>query len=241
MSERAESIHWGLMPSEASHIFFDPVRRSERHSKPASIKGVQACPAVQTSLSRSFMIRCPFDLRLRLVERPGGVPHVHMIEAQSSVNAAKISRMMSLMPQGEWRNNDFPVLQIATPYVFISESVAFVSQRYPSDAAGSGGVWRLIEGRFPIHLWRRPLSWAIEWINKKDDLILRRGDPWFNVDFEISNPSHPILLNRKELTDDIKADIFASKDVSSYVHGTFSLFKTAHERRKSSDNEREAL
>jgi hypothetical protein len=230
MPREYNEIVWLLVDQEASHIFFDPLRRSEFYDKPLSTKAVQSCPAVSSMLTRGFLVRVPFDLRLRLVPA-AGMPHVHIIEEGTSISPAKLKSLFTLMPKNEWRRNKVPVVQISTPYVFAAGTPTYMNQRHPIEQVGRSS-WRLIEGRFPIHRWFRPLSWAAEWLEGQEDIQLRRGEPWFCVDFECPDPEKPLRLVRKELTDTMKSELRASKDVAAYIKGTFSLFETAETRRQ---------
>jgi hypothetical protein len=229
-------IGWLLLEQEASHIFFDPLRRSELYPKTLSPKAVQSCPAVQMLLNRSFAVRCPFDIRLRLVPAPEG-PHIHVIESDTSINTAKLRSIFTLMPREEWRHREYPVVQLSTPYVFVSSQPAFINQRHPPETAPAC-AWRLVEGRFPIHQWVRPLSWAVEWLDKERDIQIRRGEIWFNLDFETTDPSVPVRLYKTAVTDEIRRELLATKNVASYIKGTFSLFGTAQRRRQTETSER---
>ena len=55
-------------------------------------------------------------------------------------------------------------------------------------------------GRFPIHIWPRPLMWAFEWHDTNVDMILNRGEPLFYCMFEAFDPSRSIKLHKAEKT-----------------------------------------
>lgn len=75
------------------------------------------------------------------------------------------------------------------------------------------------------------MMWAFEWFDIKQDLVLRRGEPWFYVRFETENPSRPVRLIEAENTPALKEYIAGLSSVTNYVGRTFSLFSTARERR----------
>ncbi|MDB5439613.1 MAG: hypothetical protein JWM33_2040, partial [Caulobacteraceae bacterium] len=79
--------------------------------------------------------------------------------------------------------------------------------------------------------WPRQMMWAIEWFDTSKELVLRRGEPWFYVRFETHDPTRPIRFFEAELTPALKEYLQGLTAVSNYVNRTFSLFKTAKERR----------
>jgi hypothetical protein len=91
----------------------------------------------------------------------------------------------------------------------------------PNSARGWGG------GRFPIHIWPRPLAWAFEWYDLSKPLVLKRGDPWFYVHFETENPSAHVRLVEQEMTGELEKYLDSIIDVSNYVNKTYGLFGEA--------------
>ena len=89
--------------------------------------------------------------------------------------------------------------------VFITDDEIFMTQ-LPPFLDYKHNLWPgvMTAGRFPIDVWPRILSWGFEWVDKKKDLIFKRGDPWFYVFFESHNPNDQIKLimadNTEELT-----------------------------------------
>ena len=58
----------------------------------------------------------------------------------------------------------------------------------------------MIDGRMPIHIWPRPLMWAFEWYDTNKPLVLKRGEPWFYLHFETSDPSRRVRMVEAEMT-----------------------------------------
>jgi hypothetical protein len=73
--------------------------------------------------------------------------------------------------------------------------------------------------------------WAFEWHDMSKDLIIRRGEPWFYVRFEGPDPSAQARLIEAKMTPELRGYIDSLTDVTNFVSQTFSLFKTARERR----------
>jgi hypothetical protein len=89
----------------------------------------------------------------------------------------------------------------------------------------------MIGGRFPIHIWPRELVWAFEWHDIKSDLIIRRGDPWFCVNFETEDPSGRVRLVEGQMTEELRTYTNGMRGVTNFVSRTFSIFDTAKSRR----------
>ena len=86
-------------------------------------------------------------------------------------------------------------------------------------------------GRFPIHIWPRPLMWAFEWQDTTKELILIRGEPLFYCHFEAFDPSRSIKLHKTEKTVELTEYMNQISGVVNYVNQTFSLFKKVEEIR----------
>lgn len=63
------------------------------------------------------------------------------------------------------------------------------------------------------------------------DLIIKRGEPLFYVYFEGPDPAAPVRLIEAKRTPELLGYIDSITGVTEYVSQTYSLFKTARERR----------
>jgi hypothetical protein len=88
-------------------------------------------------------------------------------------------------------------------------------------------------GRFATHIWPRILLWAFEWFDTSKDLVLKRGEPWFYVFLECSNPARQIRLVRASMSPELREYLNSIDGVTNYVNQTFSLYNRAIERRPS--------
>ncbi|OAP41396.1 hypothetical protein AU381_05880 [Sinorhizobium glycinis] len=143
--------------------------------------------------------------------------------SQSSITIEKLRKQFVWSPREQWASHEHPVFQITAPYVFTSETPCYLNQAFPRELIGRQTGFRLIEGRFPIHNWPRPLSWAVEWLNPDEDIILKRGQPWFDLCFETDDPASSIALRKQEMSDELRKRLLETKDVTSYIRGTSKL------------------
>jgi predicted RNA binding protein YcfA (HicA-like mRNA interferase family) len=230
---RFHDIGWFLTEMEGGHVFFSP--KSAANSAPTAIssKAVQSCPAILDQQSRNFEVHCPFDLQLRLKKVSPNKWDVFTIKSGTSIQSGLLRNLLKQMPASERRTENIPVIQISTPYVFVSNEITYINQRHPSGASNAFNSWQLISGRFPIHSWVRPISWAVEWVDVEQDIVLTRGQPWFSVDFEAYDPRKKLRLRQVEMSAEAKRQLLGAKNVASMVRGTTSLFDTALRRMRS--------
>ena len=109
--------------------------------------------------------------------------------------------------------------------VYMSQVPAFMHYR----AEAMPGT--MFGGRFPINLWPRPLMWAFEWHEPEKDIKLSRGEPLFYALFETEPQDRPVQVVEAERTPELDEYLKLISSTVNYVNQTFSLFKSAEERR----------
>ena len=118
------------------------------------------------------------------------------------------------------------------PYVFIADEPVYLSQIAPfMHYRAEPWPGTLFGGRFPIDVWPRPLRWAFEWHDTRKELRLSRGEPLFYCQFETVPQDRPVQLIEAARTPELDAYLEHIAGVVNFVNQTFSLFKTAEERR----------
>ena len=229
---RAYEVGW-LFHNEKSSVIWGAPEPVRQQSQSQAVKSVGVCPAVIEFDRRHFVIPCPIDVHMRLAIGSDGTLNVsNMLGDKSPVRQGQLNQMLVFMPQNEWRHPQRPVIQVATPYLFVSDDPVTINQFPPFlhyGAAPRPGVQ--LCGRFPIDVWPRHIMWAFEWHDLSKDLILKRGEPWFYVRFEGGDPAAQVRLIEAEMTKDLESYLASITDVTNYVGQTFSLMKTARERR----------
>jgi len=230
---RALDIGWFLDTDKASVIWEAPKRVKRDDPTPTHAKSVNYCPAALDHEARMFEVPCPIDVRLRFRWDDKQQPVLTNVDGdQATIRPKHLGQMVALVNRREWRHPDRPIVQLVTPYVFVADETAYMTQMptigwyNPNPLPGI-----LIGGRFPAHIWPRQMMWAFEWYDIKQDIILKRGDPWFYVRFEAQDPSRPVRVFETEVTSELKTYVQSISAVSNYVDKTFSLFKTAAARR----------
>ena len=226
-------IGW-LLSEERGGVIYDAparvrsVKMSNHHAKSAS-----RCPAILNLESRYFEVKCPFDLRLGFARDENGKPMLrNLLGQRSPVRSKKLTSFLHLTPEPEWRYPDRPTIQMSLPYVFIADEPVYLSQIAPfMHYRTEPWPGTIFGGRFPIDVWPRPLMWAFEWHDVDKELRLSRGEPLFYCQFETTPQDRPVQLVEAEHTPELDAYLEHISGAVNFVNQTFTLFKTAQERR----------
>lgn len=230
---RVASVGW-VLDTPKSHFMWDAPRRVTISGNNRShAKSVSQCPAVIDFDARLWEIPCPFDLRLGFGRNQEGRPILTDLDGdRSGIRGRYLQQLVTMAAEKEWRDPARPVIQIATPYIFIADEPVWMSQTAPF-ASRPSAQWPglVLGGRMPIHIWPRQLLWAFEWWDTSSELRLVRGDPWFYLQFETHDPSRRVRTIEAALTPALRAYLDGTASVTNYMNRTFSLFRTAQERR----------
>jgi len=230
---RTIDVGWLLQTDKASFIWGAPRWLSKSEGKTAHAKGVSYCPAVIDFEARFFEIPCPVDVELRFVLEDGKKPAVVITDVtEATIRPNHLRSMLTIINRDEWRHPNRPLIQFITPYLFVTDEPVCMSQLPPFShyfKTPLPGV--MIDGRMPIHIWPRPLMWAFEWHDTTKPLVLERGEPWFYLHFETNDLTRRVRLIEADMTPALSEYLSGLTGVTNYVSRTYSLFRTAEERR----------
>lgn len=223
------TVGWFLASDKGAVMYDAPERLIQRPPNRGHAKSAARCPAVVQMESRYFVVRCPFDLHLGFGRDDKGKAHlVNRAGAASPIRSNKLNEVLTLVAEHEWRFPDRPTVQLSLPYCFVADEPVYVTQvgtfaHYRADPLPG----TIFGGRFPIDIWPRPIMWAFEWHDTTKDIVLRRGEPLFYVQFEGDGADRPIQLVETVRTPELAEYLEKISGVVNYVGQTFSLFKAA--------------
>ena len=216
---------------KASLIYEKPIALRSQRGRALSQRAVQACPAVNDFERRTFEVPAPYNLRLRC-SKAGDDFILEAINPGTRLDEDLILDHIFLMEPGFWRSPNRPVLQIKCPYLFVTDDDAYLTQSPPFlDYKQDRWPGVVTTARFAFGVWPRVLSWAFEWHDISKDLIIKRGEPWFYVMFETTNPSEEVELVEAVDTPELKQYRASLEDVVKFVSNPFALKDRARERR----------
>ena len=222
-------IGWLLNEQKSGIVYYPPERVRSVELNRTHAKSASRCPAIINMESRYFMIRVPYDMHLRFVRDKNGKPALrNMLGDASPVRASVLNKKLHVTSESEWRYKDRPTIQVSLPYLFITDEPTYMTQlsafMHYSKTPLPGTIFG---GRFAIHNWPRPLMWAFEWHDTSQDLILKRGEPWFYVQFETMPQDRTVSMIEAENTPELAKYLEHIAASVNYVNQTFSLFKDA--------------
>ena len=227
------TVGWLLKDPRAGILYDPPVRVQTQGANTSHAKSAARCPAVLNMESRYFEVPCPFDLQLQLKkDEKGGFVLGNLQGNQSAIRNSMLQQVLKVSAPAEWRFPDKPVLQLQLPYIFVADEPVYLTQTPPFMKyvpQPLPGV--MFTGRFPIHVWPRPLVWAFEWHDTAKPLILKRGMPLLYVGFETTPQDRPTRVVRAERTPELEAYMDLIGGAVNFVGQTFSLFEKAAEQR----------
>jgi len=222
-------IGWTYIKDEGSAIFFPPEALSSFNGSNGNKEGVSICPAVSYFEQRVFIVKSPYTFRIKAsttedqwVFQPV-YPHTEIEEHL-------LKSLLQFQPQKMWRNPKKPVLQLLLPYVFFSDIPVQINQIEATQVKNNKN-WSVIQGRYNIHDWQRPINWSIEWMDTEQDLVIKRGQALFQILFESSEFDSKIELVHKNRDQNIDRAIKSTQDINKLTHGTFSVIKESSKQR----------
>ena len=127
-----------------------------------------------------------------------------------------------------WASPDIPVMQIALPFMLLTDDPEVWVDVVPSDRNPNYKLPIATVGGFmPIYGWTRGLSWAFEWIDPNvNEITLNHDLTMFNLLF-----SKPVKLEYQEWNEDFQRQWNQIANVSKNRRATNELYPTAIERR----------
>ena len=214
-------IGWCISEEISSSVFFPPITAafdSPLHENKKK-DGVSSCPAVHSAEKNIFIIKSPYSIRLRARTVSEGKISIFPIYPQTEVQEEIISSLILIEPRDYWIQDQVPVIQIKMPYLFFSDSPAWVSQ-LETTSLKKNKNWSLIQGRFDIYNWQRPLSFAIQWLDINEDIAIKRGDPIFQLMFDSDQACNKFKLRRVELHETLIRRINSCSGVNQLIRNT---------------------
>jgi hypothetical protein len=225
-------VGWFLPATlEARAIWFDPVRYSWQADGKSNSNLFLRCPAHQNFSRNLFVIRSPFDLHLKCDVSDEGCELT--VGEESSIKPEKLASFIKVHPISEWRESDKPLLQIMLNYYFLSDDDLDIQYLSPLTThffqpALPGLV---LQGRWNIKNWIRPINFVFEWWHTSSDLIIKRGQPILNVMFITEDLDAKIDLIEAEETDEVVAMARSTQNINSYIRNVFSVLPSIVKRR----------
>lgn len=231
--KRVVEVGWLITAEKATFVYEAPRQTGRKGAMPENAKAVGVCPAVIDNEARLYEVLCPVDLTLRIGKNDKGQPFLVNTDGQRSTVATKTwQSMVQILPEPSWPAPNRPLIRFNAPWRFIADEPVWMLQTPPFGHYQEKSWPGILRGtRLPIHLWPRSLSWTFEWRETGKELVLKRGEPWFYLRFEIEDPNRPVRLIEAEATPELEEYCRGLERSDSFVEDSDALLQVAAARR----------
>ena len=175
------------------------------------------CPAWQHKAKRTFIVRSPVDITLKVTPPTDGSREAS-IESEN-LNQLRFDRWVTPTFDSEgWCRKERVTLQLNIPKILFwtkSKNVWVEQKPYSLTAVNNNLI--AVSGWFNVSSWTRPLSFAFDVVDTSKPIIIRRGDPMYEVCFHSSNQNDFFKLTKEEPSDPLINLIMKNTFAKSYV------------------------
>jgi hypothetical protein len=183
------------------------------------------CPAWKHKSNRIYTVRSPIDLTFSV-----NVPRQYISTpnlVQEQFNAYFEPTFTGV---GGWCSEEKTTIQLSIPrFLFWTKkkNIWMEQRSHPLTAINN---FVCIPGWFNISNWTRPLSFAIDLIDSSKPVVIKRGDPLYQISFYSENQDDGFILKKSEPPKNIRVaagktssvvDLFAGKIPQSIKNNLF--------------------
>ena len=224
-------IGYCLAEDQGGFAFSPPRTVIEGRSKALGMRAIQNCPAVNTIERQLVEIPAPIALRMKLVIE-GGKLDMRVNPTGTFATPQVLNAFINAEPPDRWRDPKKPVLRFKIPFFFVTDEPCMVSIVPPFLSPGMR-EWpgTMVAGRYPVTDWPQSVSWALEWDNFDQELIIRQGEPMAYAMFEFDNPNKRPKLVEAELTEELSEYRAGMDGVHHLTDQIEELWQKARKRR----------
>ena len=223
-------VGWHPDSEQAALAFLppEPLGEAER----AALAQTDPLTGAGEIAERVFVLRCPFNLRLR-VSPPGVTPvRFTRIEEEGQISEQALAGLFNQIDRSALRERSMPIVQLSLNLFFVTEEPAALTLTPPFLSP----VFRewpgtLVSGRFPVRSWPRVLNAALEWEDRDRDWVLRRGDPLAYVWVQLDDPRKVPRLVEAASTPALMRHFRQISSVIEFGRNVGPMFEEAERRR----------
>jgi len=182
--------------------------------------------------SRVFVVRSPFNMRIRLGRGQNGQMAFTNIAEPGGLTENAFRGLVTPILTSAQRDTDTPACQVALNLVLISDEPCSL-QLMPPFLSPEFRNWpgSLVCGRFPLQNWPRPLNAVLEWHDKKSDWVVKRGEPLVYLMPIYDDQSVYPKIVEADITPSLKRHLNRINDVASYGRNVGPMFDEAERMR----------
>lgn len=144
------------------------------------------CYALLDILKNTYIVTAPLDLTIKY-DRENKWLSVDGVDQQ-------LYESNFLNRAGDFSETDPALVTCPPRYIFYSDTPVKMTI-WPTPFFGEIENTRVVVGGFDIYKWVRPIDWTFEIVDDKKEVVIKRGDPLFAVNFSTFDNSK-VELNR---------------------------------------------
>lgn len=172
------------------YLFSKPENVYNKHIKDGEYKHKQ-CPATIELTRKTFVIESPFDAHFILDADK---------RTLELIPPCNLPEKFFHIRKGQYGDKDFPVVSMNFYQLFVTEdkdvSITITSPWFEESV---NPAFRVVPGRFSISDWWRPLDFAMQLHNRRQEVKIKKGDPLYYVDVHTKNPEDSVIIKEIEL------------------------------------------
>jgi len=190
-TQQTDYEYFSTSPISLDGVGFEPITTFET----AYNKSIYyTCPAWSHKAKRTFIIRSPVDLNISID-----------VENQS-IWVKGISQeqfddwFFPTFANDGWCLKEKVTLQISIPmFMFWTKHKNIWVEQRSHSLTSVNNNFSVINGWFNLSSWIRPISFAFDVVDPSKPIVIKRGDPIYEVSFYSNNLDNKIKLIKKDL------------------------------------------
>jgi hypothetical protein len=182
----------GTYPFRNEMFSIDPYPKIRDHS---SKELYYDCPAWSHKAKRTFVVRSPMDFHFQLtpIRTENGTEYYLR---SSSIPQHLYSKIVVL--DKDWYGEKEVTIQLCIPQIFFwtNHKKIWMEVRSCNTTASKNNFYA-IGGWFCVSAWSRPASFAFNIVDREKPIIIKRGDPLYEVCFYSQDPNDNFILKKE--------------------------------------------
>jgi hypothetical protein len=170
------------------------------------------CPSWKHKATRIFIVKSPIDITLHvdIDKQELHSPNLNQEQFDDYCTPTFMS--------DNWCKNDRVTIQLSVPrFIFWTNKRNIWIESRPFFKTSLQNNLTSIPGWFKISDWNRPIATSFDIVDLEKPVIIKRGDPLFEISFYSRNLDDGIILNRKKsIPDEIVNNVNKTLSVKKY-------------------------
>jgi len=196
-------------PISLDGIGFEPITSFESGDNKSIY---YSCPAWSHKAKRTFIIRSPIDLNISVD-----------VENQSiwvnNISQEKFNEwfFLTFLNKG-WCTKEKVTLQIGIPsFIFWTKHKNIWIEQKSHSLTSVNNNFSVVGGWFNLSSWTRPISFAFDIVDLSKPVVIKRGDPIYEICFYSTNLDDKIKLIKKDIPFETYIKLTKNVNLKEYI------------------------